>query len=56
MRIQDVMTTPVITVEAEATLSHAMAVMARARIRHLPVVHGSALLGLLTASDLRRTV
>jgi acetoin utilization protein AcuB len=45
-------TNPVVTTPT-ATLGHAKKLMLEANIRHLPVLDGAELLGVVTASDLR---
>ena len=49
--VQDVMTTPVLTVTAETTLEECRAVMTERRIRHLPVLGPTGLIGLVSAGD-----
>jgi nucleotide-binding universal stress UspA family protein/CBS domain-containing protein len=56
MRVKDVMQAPVITIAAEASLWAARDVMTRAGIRHLPVLRGKAVVGLVTGWDIRRVV
>jgi CBS domain-containing protein len=51
-RLRDVMTTPLVTVSRHEKLEHAMHVMTRRRMRHLPVVDGTRLLGLVSQGDL----
>jgi signal-transduction protein with cAMP-binding, CBS, and nucleotidyltransferase domain len=46
------MTTPLVTVSRHEKLEHAMHVMTRRRMRHLPVVDGTRLLGLVSQGDL----
>jgi CBS domain-containing protein len=54
MKVKDVMTRNPITIDPEAPLATAMAVMKKEWIRHLPVVDdGGRLLGLITDRDLR---
>lgn len=48
----DIMTAPVLTVAPEATVAEAMQVMTNRRIRHLPVVDGGLLIGLVSIGDL----
>lgn len=50
--IQKYMTATPHSIGAEQTLAHAHAVMAEHGIRHLPVLHGGKLLGILTDRDL----
>jgi len=50
--IQKYMTPTPHSIGAEQTLAHAHAVMAKHGIRHLPVLHGGKLLGVVTDRDL----
>ncbi len=54
VRVKDVMTKPVITIEPDAPVEEAARMMARARIKKLPVVDGGRLLGILTTTDIVR--
>jgi acetoin utilization protein AcuB len=54
MQVKAVMKTPVSTVEVGAPLPHARGLMARERTRHLPVVEGGRLVGVVSDCDLRR--
>ncbi len=47
-----VMTAPVVTAAPESSIAAAMATMTNRRIRHLPVVAGGELLGLVSIGDL----
>jgi CBS domain-containing protein len=49
--VQDVMTTPVLTVTADTPLEECRAVMTDRRIRHLPVLGKTGLIGLVSAGD-----
>ncbi len=49
---RDVMTAPVITVPPSTTVNEAMSLMTDRRIRHLPVVDGERLAGLVSIGDL----
>lgn len=51
-RVSDVMTAPAITVVKGADVMAALALMTRRRIRHLPVVEGSAMVGFISIGDL----
>ena len=55
-RISAIMTTPVITVSPEATVSEAMVLMTGRRIRHLPVMDRSGIIGIVSIGDLARSV
>ena len=48
----DLMTAPVITADARMNVSDAMAIMTDRRFRHLPVLEGDRLLGLVSIGDL----
>jgi CBS domain-containing protein len=50
--VGDVMTAPAITVEPETTVLAALSQMTRRRIRHLPVVEGGRLTGIVSIGDL----
>jgi CBS domain-containing protein len=51
-RITDVMTSDVITCGLDGKTKDCMAVMSHKRIRHLPVVEGGKLVGLVSTGDL----
>lgn len=52
MQVRELMSTDLVTLTEDETLEHAQRCMARGRIRHLPVVRGTTLVGLLTHRDL----
>lgn len=49
--VRDVMTTPVVTGAPDDDLNHVMSVMTENRIRHLPIVDGPALAGIISIGD-----
>lgn len=51
-RVADVMTTPVVTARPTMTCREAMALMTDRRFRHLPVVDGEVILGIVSIGDL----
>ena len=55
-RVSDVMTTHVVCVAPDTTAREAMAIMTNRRCRHLPVVAGGAITGMLSIGDLVRCV
>ena len=50
--VEKIMTAPAITVDPTADILGALSLMTRRRIRHLPVVEGEALVGLVSIGDL----
>lgn len=52
LHVRELMSTDLVTLTEEETLADAQRCMARGRIRHLPVVRGRRLVGLLTHRDL----
>jgi CBS domain-containing protein len=52
--VREVMTSPVIAVGPETTVEEAMAMMTDRRIRHIPVVEGERLVGMISIGDLVR--
>ncbi len=53
-RVTDVMTRDLHVVNSETTIEEAMTVMTHRRFRHLPVVDGATLIGLVSIGDLTR--
>jgi len=53
MLVREIMHSPVISVDAQTSLSSAYAAMHRHGIRHLPVLSGGTLAGIVTDRDLR---
>jgi CBS domain-containing protein len=50
--VERIMTAPAITVTRSTEIMSALSLMTRRRIRHLPVVEGEALIGLVSIGDL----
>jgi CBS domain-containing protein len=54
--VRDIMTGKVITISPDQTVEDCMALMTGKRIRHLPVIEGGRLAGLLSIGDLVKEV
>jgi CBS domain-containing protein len=55
-KVSAIMTSPLVTVTSDATVAEAMAIMAGRHIRHLPVVDGDQIAGIVSIGDLARSV
>ena len=55
-RVADIMTTPVVTVTPSHTIEECMRLMTDKRIRHLPVVDGSTIAGIVSIGDLVKSL
>jgi acetoin utilization protein AcuB len=54
MLVAEAMTASVVTISSEQTLLEALTALRAHRIRHLPVVDGSTLVGIITDRDVKR--
>lgn len=55
-RVSEVMTVAVMFVDPDQTSDHCMALMTEHRLRHLPVVDGGKLIGLISIGDLVKDI
>ncbi len=56
LTIEDIMTTPVVTIGPEADLGQIVALMNQAERRHIPVIEGNDIIGVVTATDVIRVL
>ena len=56
LQVRDIMTSKVITVHPGQSVEECMALMTEKRIRHLPVIEGERLIGVLSIGDLVKEV
>jgi CBS domain-containing protein len=54
--VGEIMTTPAITVDPEQTVAACMALMTEHRIRHLPVLARTNLIGMISQGDLVKSI
>jgi CBS domain-containing protein len=54
--VRQIMSSPVLTIQPDKSVRDCMKVMSEKRIRHLPVVDGERVLGVLSIGDLVRAV
>jgi CBS domain-containing protein len=55
-RVEEVMSTDVITAAAEQSVKECMTLMTEKRIRHLPVVAGNRVIGIISIGDLVQAI
>ena len=54
--VRDIMSAPVITVQPETPVEQCMKIMTDHRVRHLPVIDGGAVVGMVSIGDLVKVV
>jgi CBS domain-containing protein len=50
--VREIMTAPALTVTPEASVEHCMRLMTEHRVRHLPVIDGESVIGIVSIGDL----
>jgi len=56
VRVDRIMTTPVVCVRSGQTMDECMALMTEKRVRHLPVVEGDQVIGIVSIGDAVKSV
>jgi len=54
--VRDIMSAPVLTVGPEDSASRCMQLMTEKRVRHLPVIEGGRVIGMISIGDLVKAV
>ena len=54
--VEDIMTTPVVTIGPEADIGQAIALMNQTGKRHIPVIEGNDIIGLVATTDIIRVL
>ncbi|MFW9833850.1 MAG: cyclic nucleotide-binding/CBS domain-containing protein [Candidatus Thorarchaeota archaeon] len=54
--VSDIMTTPVVTIGPEADLGQAISLMNQTGKRHIPVIEGNDIIGLIATTDIIRVL
>ena len=55
-RVREIMATPIIYARPEQTVEECMAIMTETRVRHLPVMQGERLVGMVSMGDLVKSI
>ena len=54
LQVKDVMSTPIVTIGPNDTLSKAVSILAEKKMQRLPIMDGAHIVGILTSADLAR--
>jgi CBS domain-containing protein len=54
--VRDIMAAPIICARPEQTVQECMAIMTETRVRHLPVMEGERLVGMISMGDLVKSI
>lgn len=55
VRAKDIMSSPLITIDADAAVEEAAQIMARRQVKKLPIVEGERVVGIISTSDIVRS-
>ena len=56
VKLRDIMSTPIITIDADKSIEEALAILNKHKINRLPVVHDSSIIGIVTTGTVIRNV
>ncbi|MCU7812216.1 MAG: CBS domain-containing protein [Candidatus Thiodiazotropha sp. (ex Notomyrtea botanica)] len=55
-KVHEIMSTPVVVAQPEQSIEECMAIMTEKRVRHLPVMQGETLVGIISIGDLVKAI
>lgn len=56
LTLEDIMSSPVVTIDPDADLTQAIALMHQSGKRHIPVIEGNDIIGIVTSTDVLRVI